>query len=481
MASKQAVAVSKSESVQRSGSQVQSRVSTYEQHSSSREESTQLSGVRLVSSNGSTTFTNGSSTALKNGSNLALKNDSSTYIVNETSLLVTSSVTIEEEKVLFGKLNDRLAKYIEIVRGLGLSKEEISLLISQQKTIETSMKEKLESLYLSRINDSNFQIEQLRVENARLTTELNKALSDYERQRALVAKLESDLRQIDEERRKGLVQIEELTSKIRSSELRIKELEKTVLDLKSTSTSVQKTVDEIRSQYEQEAKKSAQWESKYWALQKELELAQASHATIMDSYRREHSEEIQVLIEKLQGEHDAHLLAELQALRGDFERRLEANNLEISRLYQIDLSSLNIDFKSHIAELATARKEVIHYKEKVHELEAMIASQEAVISGLRRQIVELEALTHITEDESVWKKSIAALVDELNEKRLQYSNLLATHTQLVTELNAYHILLTGEEIRVNEFSNVVSCNFIHLLLGYEFAEDHIRKFVDPEK
>jgi hypothetical protein len=50
---------------------------------------------------------------------------------------------------------------------LGLSKEEISLLISQQKTIETSMKEKLESLYLSRINDSNFQIEQLRVENAR--------------------------------------------------------------------------------------------------------------------------------------------------------------------------------------------------------------------------------------------------------------------------------------------------------------------------
>uniref|UniRef100_A0A914CW34 IF rod domain-containing protein n=1 Tax=Acrobeloides nanus TaxID=290746 RepID=A0A914CW34_9BILA len=233
MASKQAVAVSRTESstVQRSGSQVQNRVSAYEQHSS-HEESTQLSGVRRVSSyesNGSTTFTNGYSTALTNGLSLALKNSSSNSVVNETSLLITSNVTIEEEKVLFAKLNDRLAKYVEIVRSLGLSREDIDLLISQQRTTETTMKERLESLYVSRINDSNFQNEQLRVENAKLTAELNKARSDYEKQRALVAKLELDFRRTDEERRKGLIQIEELTTKIRSTELRIKEFERTIV------------------------------------------------------------------------------------------------------------------------------------------------------------------------------------------------------------------------------------------------------------
>jgi DNA repair exonuclease SbcCD ATPase subunit len=453
MASKQAVAVSKTESSQRFGSQVQNRVSSYEQHSS-HEESTQLSGVRRISSyesngstaytNGSTAYTNGYSTAHTNGLSLALKNGSSTSVVNETSLLITSNVTIEEEKVLFGKLNDRLAKYVEIVRSLGLSREDIDLLISQQRTTETTMKERLESLYVSRINDSNHQNEQLRVENARLTAELNKARSDYEKQCALVAKLELDFRRTDEERRKGLVQIEELTTKIRSTELRIKEFERTIVDVKSTSTGFQKTVDDIRIQYEQEAKKTAQWESKYWALQKEFDLAQASHSTMMESYRRDHIVEI----DKIQGEYDAQLVAELQALRADFERRLEANNLEISRLYQIDLSSFNIDFKSHVADVARARKEVIQYREKVHELEAMLASQEEVISGLRRQVVELESLTHIAEDEGVWKRSVATLVDELNEKRLQYSRLLSVHTQLITELNAYHILLTGEEIRL---------------------------------
>jgi hypothetical protein len=55
------------------------------------------------------------------------------------------------------------------------------------------------------------------------------ARSDYEKQRALVAKLELDFRRTDEERRKGLIQIEELTTKIRSTELRIKEFERTIL------------------------------------------------------------------------------------------------------------------------------------------------------------------------------------------------------------------------------------------------------------
>jgi len=270
-----------------------------------------------------------------------------------------------------------------------------------------------------------------------------------------VAKLEGEVRRADEERRKALLIVEELNGKVRSAELRVREYETTIAEYKASASTYHKSLDDLRYQYELEAKKSAQWESKFIALQKDLELANASHSTVMESYRREHGLEIHTLVEKMQAEYDARLLAELQTLREDFARRLEANNLEIARMYKLDFSGINFDTKRFVADAAAAKNEVSQYRLKVHELETLVAERDSTIAGLRRRIGELENLKlYIADSEGGWKGGLAALEAEVSEKLRQYRYLLDLKVQLDTELNAYHLLLSGEEYRLHIYTIV---------------------------
>lgn len=168
----------------------------------------------------------------------------------------------------------------------------------------------------------------------------------------------------------------------------------------------------------------------------------------MEGYRHEHSVEIQTLIDRMKADYDARLLAELQALRLNFEKRLEENNLEISRMYKIDFSGIDFDAKRIAAEALEARNEASRYRLKVHELETLIAGHESVVSGLRRRIAELEGLVKFGEGfDSLFKTTITNLTNEYEEKVRQYRYLLDLKVQLDTELNAYHALLNGEEYR----------------------------------
>jgi hypothetical protein len=412
MSSKQVVAAARSsESIQSSGGYVASAAKAYESSttSSTTRSSSHISSSARHSSGGSTyigggggattiSSSSGSAYAITNGTKLI--NGSSTYIEKEYSLIDGIEISREKERAEFSDLNVRLANYIQIVRSLHLTKEEVDSLVDE-------------------------------VQHLQITTTVDKVGGDYRKLVAEQSVIEDELRHS----KQGLVaSLQTMTENYHNE---------------------QRKVNDLQSQLDKVALEIGVLSGQNNDYSKLVEVNQNSYEEIREQVDVDIGHRIHEIIQHYTGEYEA-LKAQLLALRSHFARVIQQNNAKIAGMCEIKFGAIDISAHADYGQrLDTFQSEIRHYQSLVKKTQVQISAQEATIADYERQIEELKRnweRDHVVVggvNQNMIASIQATFKGQFESHVRAYKLLLEDNIRLIAELNTYYILLSREENRLH--------------------------------
>uniref|UniRef100_A0A914C0A0 Lamin n=1 Tax=Acrobeloides nanus TaxID=290746 RepID=A0A914C0A0_9BILA len=359
----------------------------------------------------------------------------------------------QQEKQQLSGLNDRLAIYIEKVRNLESENARLHVQIREVEIIEHREKDYLTARYESKIKDLRSLIDNISLEKAKIEIERSNAVTGYEALKDRLNKLEQDLRKAEEERHLAMSMVNDFQAAVNTAESRRQSLEKQNTALKRDVGDLQKQVDALTRQLEDQVLFRTEVEAENKNLKDELEFARHNHAKQMEEFRRKRQIEMTSVSNEIETRYQDKLQEQLQTMRADFDARIAQNRHEVDDMYKNKLSEAQDTANRNRATAAEVREELARYRTRTCELEIAVAAHDAKVESLNRQIYELEALVRRIRDESDIKiqqreDRIAELECEVNNMITEYRDLMDLKVQLDTELQAYHRLLEGEETRL---------------------------------
>lgn len=146
------------------------------------------------------------------------------------------------------------------------------------------------------------------------------------------------------------------------------------------------------------------------------------------------------------------LQEQIQAMRADFDQRIQASRAEVDELYKNKLNeAIEAASRQHNS-AQEAREESSRQRLFIHELENKLKSHDARVDALNRKIEDLESCLRRAYEEADIRAQqrddrIRDLETESANLLNDYQDLLDVKVQLDTELQAYQKLLEGEETR----------------------------------
>ncbi|KAH7728552.1 intermediate filament tail domain-containing protein [Aphelenchoides avenae] len=359
-----------------------------------------------------------------------------------------------QEKEQLSHLNDRLAGYIERVRNLENENNRLQVQIKDVEIIERKEKDNLAARYESKIGDLRKLVDDLSRDKARLEIERSKAVEGYNDLKTRVGKLEKEAKRAEDDRAAAVAEANDLRARYTNANDRRNALEKENKSLKTEVDDLQKQLDVLRRQLEDEVILRTELENKLTTYKEDLEFSKRSHEAQLDDFRRKRQVEMTTVSRDLEQNYQAKLQDQLKAIRADFDARIAENRRELDDLYKKKMSETEDTLARSRDTVNESRSQAARYRQRINELETENSGFQGRLDALNARVADLENQLRRERDVNDHKlqqrdERIAELEKEISDMISDYRDLMDLKIQLDTELQAYQKLLEGEETRLN--------------------------------
>uniref|UniRef100_A0A915PWT5 Lamin n=1 Tax=Setaria digitata TaxID=48799 RepID=A0A915PWT5_9BILA len=366
--------------------------------------------------------------------------------------------TRQYEKDTLSNLNDRLAVYIDRVRQLELENERLNVRINESEVVEKKERHDLVARYEAKVKELRDLIDDALKEKTRVNMEAKSALAERDNLRARIAKLEKELKQSEKLRLSNDSLIQDLQARLNSADNMRRHLEDENKNLLAENEDLKQQLELLRKQVEDEALANTALHNQNQSLKEDYEFLKKTHegASLLailqqlEEIHRKRQVEMTTTAREMERTYESRLQEQLQAMRAEFDERLNKNRRDIDETYKNKLNEAN----EARQQMNLAKEEAARLRLRVHEMEKVGSGYESRIEGLNKKIADLESQLRFVRDDcdlriSQRDKRIAELQGEIDRLLNEYQDLFDLKVQLDTELKAYQNLLEGEESRLN--------------------------------
>ncbi|KAM3721372.1 Lamin-1 [Dirofilaria immitis] len=358
--------------------------------------------------------------------------------------------TRQYEKDTLSNLNDRLAVYIDRVRQLELENERLNVRINESEVVEKKERHDLVARYEAKVRELRDLIDDALKEKTRVNMEAKSALAERDNLRTRIGKLEKELKQSEKLRLSNDSLIQDLQARLNSADNMRKHLEDENKNLLAENEDLKQQLEILRKQVEDEALANTALHNQNQSLKEDYDFLKRTHEGQLEEIHRKRQVEMTTTAREMERTYESRLQEQLQAMRSEFDERLNKNRRDIDETYKNKLNEAN----EARQQMNLAKEEAARLRLRVHEVEKIGSGYESRIEGLNKKIADLESQLRFVRDDcdvriSQRDKRIAELQGEIDRLLNEYQDLFDLKVQLDTELKAYQNLLEGEESRLN--------------------------------
>ncbi|VIO96737.1 Uncharacterized protein BM_BM3073 [Brugia malayi] len=358
--------------------------------------------------------------------------------------------TRQYEKDTLSNLNDRLAVYIDRVRQLELENERLNVRINESEVVEKKERHDLVARYEAKVKELRDLIDDALKEKTRVNMEAKSALAERDNLRARIGKLEKELKQSEKLRLNNDNLIQDLQARLNSGDNMRRHLEDENKNLFAENEDLKQQLEILRKQVEDEALANTALHNQNQSLKEDYEFLKRTHEGQLEEIHRKRQVEMTTTAREMERTYESRLQEQLQAMRAEFDERLNKNRRDIDETYKNKLNEAN----EARQQMNLAKEEAARLRLRIHEMEKVGGGYESRIEGLNKKIADLESQLRFVRDDCDVRinqrdKRVAELQEEIDRLLNEYQDLFDLKVQLDTELKAYQNLLEGEESRLN--------------------------------
>ncbi|XP_032089031.1 lamin-L(III)-like [Thamnophis elegans] len=363
------------------------------------------------------------------------------------------------ENVELRQLNNRLAAYIQRVQALEGTKAALLLRLGRCEEDSSRDLGSLRSSYERELDKARQALEQRALRESALQAAVDKLREEHRQLLARNTKRENELSS-------AVARVGDLVAQLNSREADLatalhtqRSLQKELQESRNQATSLKELLESSRNELQNEKLKRAELENQGTSFQEQVEFLKSFHENELKNEKQFYERRIQEIVSGYEQENEAKLVNSLQELRKENEEQIKKYKDQVEQNFQAKVQNALLYAEKKHDFAATVQEELKKTKLKVDNLSSQNAELRARIKELETKIKDLQRGIDTERDSS--KRCLAEKNREMAEMQQQmqsqldkYEDLLDVKMSLDFEINAYKVLLEGEEkrLKLSKFS-----------------------------
>ncbi|KAG1926014.1 lamin [Pimephales promelas] len=357
------------------------------------------------------------------------------------------------EKEDLQQLNDRLAVYIDTVRGLETENSALQLQIRAREEERAREICGVKTLYETELADARTALDNTARERARLQIELGQIGSAHEQLQHICAKKDADLTCAQARLKEVEALLNSRDAALNTAVSERKTLENALTDLQIHVQELEGGLGSAKKQLSDETLLRVDLENRCQSLMEELHFRKNMFEEEIKDTRHRHETRLVEVDSGRQMEFDLKLAQAFADMRQQHDDQIKLYKEEMEQTYMAKLENVRLSSEMNSSSASMAREELRESTLRVESLAAQLTNLQKEARAWQDHISELEAA--LSQEKYVSRRLLAEKEREIAEIRAKmqqqlddYEQLLDVKLALDMEINAYRKLLEGEEERL---------------------------------